>query len=204
MERRESGSGDPDKLASFTKTLNNAQQYMYNIDSSILCGNDHSDFKVFLDYFVEHIEGVGFLSFHKYDGGGTWLYHPEIYPSDCFVLRKASFRVDFPWDLGTKYSPSEMQEKWKVARGETLPVLCTETDLNSAWQKGTDPRIQQPIGAAWYIEELRFFILNDVKYSIYYNFAGDDSGEWTQPSLPKVGVSVWLEALHIILNGIHI
>lgn len=169
---------DPNKLANFTKTFNNAQRYMHNIESGIVCGNDHSDWKDFLDYFAEHAEGVGFLSFHKYDGAGTWLFCPEGYVSDCLALRKASEIIDFPWCLGARYSPREMQEKWEDTRGEILPVICSETNLNAAWQKGTDPRIQEIIGGVWYAEELRFFVLEGMKYSLFYNFASDHTWAW--------------------------
>ncbi|EMR74263.1 hypothetical protein MCGE09_00423 [Thaumarchaeota archaeon SCGC AB-539-E09] len=169
---------DLGKLTNFTKTFNNAEQYMHNIDSSILCGNDHSDNKVFLDYFAKHTKGVGFLSFHRYSGGGTWLYCPEGYTSDCLALRKASEIIKFSWCNDDRYSPREMQKKWEETCGEIIPVLCSETNLNSVWEKGTDPRIQEIIGGVWYAEELRFYILEGMEYSVYYNFASDVSGDW--------------------------
>jgi hypothetical protein len=47
--------------------------------------------------------------------------------------------------------------------------------------KGADPRIQMPIGAAWYAEVLRSFILDGAPiYSVYYLFASDDSPNWSE------------------------
>jgi len=178
---------NPSLLVNFTRTFNNAQQYMHNVDPAILLGNDCSCFKVFFDYFVEHAQGVGFLSFHKYDAWGTWLHNSHDYYSDYKILKKAG-RFGNPgdesWSPWSRYSLSEMQGKWEKIRGEKIPILCSETNLNSVCEKGTDPRIQQAIGAVWYAEELMFFVLSNVKYSVYFEFASDDSDRWntTKPT----------------------
>jgi hypothetical protein len=122
---------------------------------------------------------MGFLSFHKYDATSTWYDDcSQGYPSDYNILRNAG-RIDtsenYCW---SQYSPIEVQQKWREERGELLPILCTETNLNSAWYNGTDPRIQRTIGAVWYAEELRFFILNGLRFATYYSFASDDSALW--------------------------
>jgi hypothetical protein len=142
---------------------------MQNIDPEILIGTDASLYKGFFDYMVSQAKGVGFLSFHKYDAWGTWLYNPEGYLSDGEILKRAG-------RIGNRkvYSPKEARVIWREMKGVDIPVICSETNLNLCWINGTDPRIQQIIGAVWYAEALRTYILNDVIYSVYFTFASDN------------------------------
>jgi len=162
-----------EKYEAFVKLFNSAAEAILEFFPDALFGVDISNVKAFLDRFVYDAHHVGFLSFHKYDAYGTWLYAPDGYYSDAKVLEKASILGD-----SYLYTPREMREKWFSITGHDLPVLCTETNLNSAWRNGTDPRIQQVVGAVWYAEVLRAFILNDVRYSVYFHFASDDSPRW--------------------------
>jgi hypothetical protein len=157
----------------FVNLFNTASDAVLQILPYASFGVDISNVKSFLDQFVYDGRNVGFLSFHKYDAWGTWLYQPEGYLSDSEILTKAS-------TLGDKnlYTPQEMRNKWYSIRGKMLPIFCTETNLNSAEINGTDPRIQQVIGATWYAEELRAFILTGVQYSVYFQIASDDSPRW--------------------------
>jgi hypothetical protein len=162
-----------EKYEAFVKLFNSAAEAILEFFPDALFGVDISNVKAFLDRFVCDARHVGFLSFHKYDAYGTWLYAPNGYYSDAKVLEKASILGD-----SYRYTPKEMREKWFSMTSHDLPVLCTETNLNSAWRNGTDPRIQQVVGAVWYAEVLRAFILNDVRYSVYFHFASDDSPRW--------------------------
>jgi hypothetical protein len=161
------------KYEAFVKLFNSAAEAILEFFPNALFGVDTSNVKVFLDRFVYDARHVGFLSFHKYDAYGTWLYAPNGYYSDAEVLKKASILGD-----RNHYTPREMREKWLNVTGCDLPILCTETNLNSAYKNGTDPRIQQVVGAVWYAEVLRAFIMNDVRYSVYFHFASDDSPSW--------------------------
>ena len=131
--------------------------------------------------FKEFGQGVGFLSFHKYEAWGTWLTDQEGYYSNEELLKKAGGEDTDP----QVYTPQEMQQIWYRARGQLLPIICSETNLNSAYKNGTDPRIQQIIGAVWYAEELRTFVQKGLTYSIYYHFASDDSPEWNSTKLTQ-------------------
>lgn len=154
----------------FVNLYNAATDAVLQTFPNALFGVDISNRKVFLDNFVYDGRNVGFLSFHKYDATGSWVYKSEGYLSDSKILRKASILGD-----NSRYTPQEMQEKWRSVRDVELPVFCTETNLNSVHVNGTDPRLQQVIGATWYAEELRAFILGDVTYSVYFHFASDAS-----------------------------
>lgn len=154
-------------------SFNTASDAILQVFPNALFGVDASNRKQFLDNFVYDGRNVGFLSFHKYDASGTWLHNPEGYYSDEEVLKRASMLGD-----DYHYTPQEMRDKWRSVRGVELPVFVTESNLNWCYINGTDPRIQQVIGAAWYAEELRSLILSDVKCSVYFTFASDDSPRW--------------------------
>lgn len=164
------------RLNYFTKLFNFTSKSMHNIDPNILIGTDASLYQGFFDYFVHHAEGVDFLSFHKYDAWGTWLYKPEGYLSDERVLKKAA-RIDIGGGEWI-YTPEEARNLWRQYRGVEVPVICSETNLNSCFINGTDPRIQQIIGGVWCAEEIRTFVLSDIRYRIYYTFLSDDSYDW--------------------------
>jgi hypothetical protein len=157
----------------FVELFNSASEAILEIFPDALFGTDISNIKTFFNRFVFDGKNVGFLSFHKYDAWGTWLYRPEGYLPDNILLLKASI-------LGNKYlhTPQEMRAKWYDINNVMIPVFCTETNLNSAYINGTDPRIQEVINAVWYAEELIAFISSDVRYSIYFHFASDDSPYW--------------------------
>lgn len=170
------------KLEKFVNVWNIVAKNIHDILPNALCGTDASGHKAFLDYFVVHGEGVGFLSFHKYDASATWLSPYTIgYISDAELLESASAGKMEPCaypDVG--YTADEMKSVWKERRGEALPVICSEGNLNSEFNKGSDPRIQKIIGAVWYAEELRDFVLRGVDGSIWFCFDGDEfwPGGW--------------------------
>jgi hypothetical protein len=157
----------------FVELFNSASNAILEIFPNALFGTDVSNIKTFFNRFVFDGQNVGFMSFHKYDAWGTWLYRPEGYLPDNVLLLKASI-------LGNKYlyTPQEMRVKWYDINNIMIPVFCTETNLNSAYINGTDPRIQEVINAAWYTEELIAFITSGVRYSIYFHFSSDDSPYW--------------------------
>jgi len=164
------------RLKAYVELFNSASQQIHEIIPDALCGSDSSRIRGFLNYFAIYGHGVGFLSFHKYDSYGTWLDQPVGYRSNEEILRRAS---RFYYDL----TPKEMQQIWYETRGEILPVICSETNLNAAHNKGTDPRIQQPIGTVWYAEVLRSFIINNVKYSIYYCYSSNYEPWWEKNNM---------------------
>ena len=168
------------KYQALVNLFNRASDSILQVFPSALCGADLSGIKSFLDRFVYDARNVGFLSFHKYDAWATSEYHPEAQVSDEECLRRASLLEGYwTWPPHAFYTPQEMRDKWRSVRGVELPVICSETNMNSAWAGGSDPRIQQVLGGVWYAEELRAFVLSNVEYSVYFHFASYDSGEPT-------------------------
>jgi hypothetical protein len=156
---------DLGKIALIVDVFNRVARRIHDILPDALCGINSCSFRAFLDYFVRFGQGVGFLAFHKYD---SWDPPGQSWYGDLEVLNRASQGCMYPQ---TEYTPVQMRDVWESTRGQRLPVICTETNLNGGWIAGTDPRIQQTIGSVWYAEETRSFIQMGVDCSIFYNFA---------------------------------
>ena len=152
--------------------FNLASDAVIQVLPSAMFGIDVSKVKSFLDRFAHDSQNVGFLSFHKYDAGATPMYNPDMQVNNDQILQRAG-------NLGRcGLTPQQMTDEWYNLTGVTLPVFCTETNMNSAYIGGTDPRIQDIVGGVWYAEELRAFVLSNVCYSVYYHLASDDSPMW--------------------------
>jgi len=156
-------------VALVVKIFNEVSARIHSVLPNSVCGLNCCNVKAFLDYFVKYGQGVGFLGFHKYDTGD-----PTPWFGDSEVLKLAS--VGCQWQEA-EYTPAQMRDVWKKARGEELPIICSETNLNWAYESGTDPRIQQAVGAVWYAEEIRSFALMGVHHSIYYTLASSKTTE---------------------------
>jgi hypothetical protein len=125
-----------------------------------------------LNYWLLHGDDVDYLDFHKYDCG-VWNKSDPAYYSDSklFSLAESSHFES----TGSFYGLKESQQKWLTSRGKLLPVIESEGNLNSAWQGGTDPRIQQMTGAVWTALELRQGILKGLQYNVYYEFSSSST-----------------------------
>jgi hypothetical protein len=58
------------------------------------------------------------------------------------------------------YSPKQIHDLWKQNRGLDLKVIGTEVNLNAVWRNGTDHRMQDVFGAAWYAAKMKAYILD--------------------------------------------
>ena len=166
---------DLDRIGNFTKTFNNAAQLMISVDPSVLCGHGFSGIQTFFDYFAVNSKGLGFFSIHDYDASATRYCRPESYKEENEVMADASAIGYQKPGIWKTYTPEELRQKWYDKRGQQLPVLITETCMNSAYINGTDPRIQTVFGAAWYAEKLRSASLAGILFSSYFVLASDDS-----------------------------
>lgn len=171
-------------IANFTKTFNNAAQSMHDIDPTILCGHGFSAIKSFFDYFMNNTEQLGFFSIHDYDAHATKCYRQEYYKDEDAIMADAPLIGYQKPGLWKTYTPIELQQKWNERHLKELPVLITETNVNSALTNGTDPRIQTIFGATWYAEKIRSAILSNITYCAYFMLASDNSDHWntTEPT----------------------
>jgi hypothetical protein len=173
-----------DQIVQYTNFFNAAQASIHEVAPDALIGPDRANYPFFYDYFADHAVGVGFLSFHRYIAEGTWLSDPQYYYDNATVmwltprLDTANWKYAGTDKWGRYYSPQEIRKIWYDKHGALLPVILSETNLNSSYEKGTDPRIQTIFGACWYSEQLRAAIMNGTDSSIYYLGASNDAPRW--------------------------
>lgn len=149
------------KLSYFFELFNAAYTEMHGANSRILVGNDASLYRVFLDYWVQRGGKLDFLSFHKYDSNG-------LDDSSAIGLQRADQRYFVT--NGIWYGIDDARRLWFEANSDILPAINSESNFSAEWKNGTDPRIQQMVGAVWTALTLRGCILNNIQYSIYYSF----------------------------------
>jgi hypothetical protein len=156
------------KLANFKAVFNAAAAAMRAEDSNVLVGFDGTNRKYVLDYWLTNGgANLGFISFHKYD---TWEIGQY---SDAEMLSKAqTYQLDTSPSF---YGIKDVKQVYYNARGKWIPVLNSESNFNSAYATGTDPKIQQIVGAVWESLVLRKGILDGLSYNIYFEFASSKS-----------------------------
>lgn len=163
-----------------TELFNLCAERMHTVDPSILIGHNKAWIPPFFHEFLSNAQGMGFLAFNKYDSGRTTAYNPPP-DSDALILETAGDLRKNWWSNESGYmyySPSDMKQMWFQARGEHIPIICAEANLNWAWEGGTDPRVQQIFGAVWYAELVRAYVLdNSLDHLIYWGFASHTRSE---------------------------
>jgi len=158
-------------IMAYIDLFNTAEKCMHEIDPTVLVGCDRSNYRYFMDnYFIKYAKNVGFLDFHNYDTGGTCMYpynstnvNNEYYPpndkngwlKDVTIMSNVN-------KLGSekRYSPKELKDFWKNSRGQDLEVIATELNMNSAFRNGSDPRMNNLLGATWYAAKVKAYILD--------------------------------------------
>lgn len=156
------------KLGYYLTLFNTCYVIMHNENPGILIGCDSSLYRKFLDYWIAHGGPLDFLSFHKYDS-----YGPSENDSDGIQRAETQYIVTSSLIYGVK----DAQQKWFNATGATLPAINSESNWSAYAANGTDPRLQQVLGAVWTALTIRNCILNGVQYSVYYAFASSKSWE---------------------------
>jgi len=159
------------RLRYFVEFWNVVASAMRQENPNILISHDAITQKKVLDYWILHGEDIDFLDFHKYDADAIGLY------DDAEMFRRAEIRgfEDVPWSA--LYNISTARQKWFIARGKLLPAIISESNFNSAWKTGTDPKIQQMTGAVWLALLLRRGILEGLNYYVYFEFSSSKSWE---------------------------
>jgi len=163
------GGSNTTRVAYFTQLFNACYLKLHQINSDALVGTDSSNFKKVLDYFVNYAVGLGFISMvHAYASS-------TIMDSDSAVLRKAE-QTDFQ-DSSNLYSVDHARQVWYTAHGVTLPVLISETNFSWAYESGTDPRIQQMVGAVCHALQIRMSMLHGLDHLLYFCFSSSKNKE---------------------------
>jgi len=141
-------------------------------NSAVKLSFDFITAKRVLDYWLKNGgENVDYLDFHKYDG---WSMSGYGYFNDTELFMMAE-RERFE-SYGDFYGVDDARQAWFNVTGKILPVICSESNLNSVWKNGTDPRIRNMTGAVWTALVLREAVLKGLNYYTYFNFGGDGFG----------------------------
>jgi len=162
------------RLGYFVELWNVVSRAMRQQNPKIFLSHCAITQKKILDYWITYGDDIDFLDFHKYDANIIGQY------SDAEMLKRAEIRgfEDASWSA--LYSINTARQKWFNARGKWLPAIISESNFNSAWENGTDPRIQQMICAVWLALVLKSGILNGLDYFVYFEFSSSKSK--TRPS----------------------
>jgi hypothetical protein len=152
------------KLSNFIKFFNAVAASMRAANPDVKLGFDDSNHRDVLNYWLANGgANLDYIDFHKYDEGRIGQY------SDAQLLNYAS-TVQIVSD-SVYYGIQDAQKTYANARGTTIPVISSEFNIDSYWQTGTDPEIQEPIGAVWTALVLQSEIQDGLSYAVYYEFS---------------------------------
>ena len=152
------------KAQNFLTLYNTAYNAMHTQNSQVLIGNDAALHRRFLDFWKANGGKLDFLSFHKYDCDNLAM-------DDSTPLSRADRRY-FISD-SYYYGVKDARQLW----GSALPAISSEGNWAAFCSQGTDPRIQQVVGAVYVALALRMAVLENVQYSLYYSFSSSKSWE---------------------------
>ena len=157
------------RLGYFVELWNAVARAMRQQNPNIFLSHDAITHKNVLDYWINYGDDIDFLDFHKYDADTIGQY------SDAQMFTRAEQR--FFETSPTLYGVDDARQRWRNGRGKWLPVINSESNFNSAWETGTDPKIQQMAGAVWLALLLRTAVLKGLSYSVYFEFSSSKSWE---------------------------
>jgi hypothetical protein len=163
--------------AAYANVFNVAEQAIRSVFPNALVGSDVLMGHHEIGYFERALKNVGFLSFHAYPAGnlcaGTAYCVPNNvneYYRDAQVLQVSSLFHGY-WQF---LQPRQAQWSWFNATHHWIPVIDSESNLNSAQQYGSDPRQQSLFGAAWLgsmlIDGSRQNISSEIYYSLFSTY----------------------------------
>ena len=156
------------KLKNYMQLFNAAAASMRQENFELLISHDFIIRKPVLDYWLANGGAdVDCLNFHKYDS------YAVDQKTDAEMLRDAEQAYFGTWPMG--YSIDEARQVWLDARGKLLPVINSESNFDSAFKNGTDPRIQQMAGAVWTALVLRMGVLKGLSHNVYYSLSSSAS-----------------------------
>jgi len=156
------------RLDNYMRLFNAVASGMRRENSDLMISQDFIGSKQVMDYWLTHGGAdVDSIDFHKY---GAWIVGQKTDPELLKVAEEEYFGT---WPLGQ--SIEEARRAWFNARGKLLPIVVSEYNINGAWENGTDPKIQQMVGAVWTALVLRLSVLAGVRQAVYYSFSGSAS-----------------------------
>ncbi len=159
---------DYSKLSSYKALYDATYTKMHQENNAIIASQDFIMHKTILNYWLDNGGVVDSLNFHKYD---EYRYP---YLTDAEVLEKAEEKFFGKYPLGGN-SITEAQQTWYNEERDWLPIICSESNMNSKHTGGTDPRIQTMVGATWLALTARMEMLAGVSYHVHYAYTSSKS-----------------------------
>ena len=158
---------DNTKLSNYVELWNAAALSMRQENPNIFLSNDAITQRKVLDYWLIHGEPVDFVDFHKYDSDTIGQY------TDAEMLNRAE-NAYFETSSSV-YGVDDAKQKMFNTWGKNVLAINSESNFNSAWSTGTDPKIQQMIGAVWLSLVLKTGMLKGLNYNVYFEFTSSKS-----------------------------
>ncbi len=156
-------SYNPTEL-SYIFSLYNASYYaMHRVNSQILVSNDAALYKTFLDYCISVGGKLDYLPFHDYDCNG---------PSEETSAALATTETRYFVSDSIFYGANDARAKLK---NPNLIAVASEANFAATFVNGSDPRLQQVVGAVWLALLLRTEMLQNVQYNAYFCFSDSQS-----------------------------
>jgi hypothetical protein len=162
-------SADYTKLGYFKDLWNACARAMRSENSGLMISFDFTTARRVLDYWVQYGDDLNYLDAHKYDCESVPGY------DDAEVFKRAEERRFLSSPDTTFYGFNDAQQIWLNARGKMLPTVISESNVNSGYQGGTDPRMAQMAGAVRTALVLRMGVLTDLNYHVYYEYSNNAS-----------------------------
>jgi len=174
------GWNDYTKIGYYKTLFNAATAAMKAVNPNVLSSFDGTDRKPVLTYWLSNGgANLDFISFHKYDSDTIGRY------SDATMLSKAeTFLLQSD---SSYYGIADAQQAYFRARGKLIPVIDSESNFNSAYSTGTDPKLQQMVGAVWTALVVRTEMLAGLSYNCYFSLSSSASNEKRTKSSGGVG-----------------
>lgn len=155
--------------SAFVDTYNAVASEIRSVFPNASIGTATGCHRGWCEYLAEHGTNIDWIGTHKYDSG--W---GNQYADDEELFRRAVRGLGYeeydPRVHDFLFTPNEALDKWEQMTGVRPAFYVTETNLNAEWDP-VDHRQHEAIGAVWFAEEIRDFILRGIQYTVQYRLA---------------------------------
>jgi hypothetical protein len=182
---------DKNTAANFVTVFNSAAADIHSILPNALVGSDVFTWPTKEKYFAGVVKGLGFLSFHEYPATklcanpNTFCLPDNVggYLTDSKVISTSNNFAEMPWSS----APVPSQDLWHNVTGNWVPMIDSETNLNSAQTPAHDQRQPTLIDGAWIVSQMIDGAAQNLSSVLFYSY-----GEpWPPPSSPTEKYGGW-------------
>ncbi len=174
----------------FAVVFNAGAGAIHSVFPNALVGSDVLTAQGRMSYFASTLKGVGFLGFHFYPAGNLCAGSKFCIPNNVngYLTDPSTLAASYPYPHSWQFiSPRSSQLGWHNLTGHWLPVLDTETNLNTAQSDGSDPRLQTLFDAAWLAESYITASAQSMKGVVSYSLLS----AYPTPKSPSTLLGAW-------------